>query len=124
MRAVRERKARRCRQAGSPWASRYRVDAPSAIAALAQPRFQFVGHLLRRASSSLKMDIRILRRLVRRVDTGEIGDLALQRPRIQPLRIAPRAFLERRIDKHLNEFTLAHQLTGHPALGAEGRDER
>ena len=42
---------------------------------------------------------------------------------IEPLRVTPCAFLERRVDEDLHELAVRHHLPRHPPLGAERRDE-
>ena len=48
--------------------------------ALVQPEFQGLYHLLGRFAERLEMDFRFFRRFIRRIDAGEILDLAIQRP--------------------------------------------
>src|SRR3569832_1245563 len=91
--------------------------------ALDQPVFQGFRHLLRAPAERLEMDFGILRRLVGRIDTSEVLDLAAQGACVKALRIAPCAFLERRIDEHFDELALGHQVPHLAALGGEGRDE-
>jgi hypothetical protein len=43
--------------------------------------------------------------------------------RVEPLRISPRAFVERRIDEDFDELAVLHTLARHLSLGAEWRNE-
>src|SRR4051794_9597538 len=63
--------------------------------ALIQPMLQGFRHLFRLLAERLQMDFRMLRRLIRRIDAGEVLDLTAQGTRVKALRIAAGAFLER-----------------------------
>ena len=69
------------------------------------------------------MDFRVFRRFVGRIDAGEVLQRAAERPRVEPLGVAPGAFLEGRVDEDLDELALGHQFARHAPLGAERRDE-
>src|SRR5262245_34671896 len=74
------------------------------------------GRLFGRAVGRVDDHLGVLRRLVRRIDAGEVLDLALLRASVETLRIAPHALLERSVDEHLDEFVAAHQLAHHAPL--------
>src|SRR5436190_5454369 len=95
-----------------------------AILTLFQPGFESVYHLLGRFAERLQVDFGVLRRLIGRIEPGEVLDRTAQRALVEALRVAPGAFLERRVDEHLDELALAHDRAGIVALGAERRDER
>ena len=61
------------------------------------------GRLAGRAAGRLQPQLGLERLLVRRRDAGEVLDLAGERGRVEPLRIAARALLERRRDVDLDE---------------------
>ncbi len=61
------------------------------------------GGLRRRATHRLQSQLGLERLLVRRGDAREVLDLARERSRVEALRIASRAFLERRRDVDLDE---------------------
>src|SRR5690606_13703687 len=82
-----------------------------------QPFLYDFHHLFWRTVCRLKPDLGIFRRFIGRVDAGEVPYLALKGPRVKPLRVAPHAFLERRINEHLDEFAIFHQFARHTALG-------
>src|SRR5690242_1680765 len=106
-----------------------RIDASSArlagisatvIEAMSgEPFLNHFDHFLRGAAFGPEMDFRAFRRLVRRIDAGEVLDLAAERAPVQALRVATGAFLEGRIDEDLDELAFLHQLARHLPLGAE-----
>ena len=63
------------------------------------------------------------RRLVGRIEPGEILQFAAPRLLIQPLGIAPLAGLQRRIDEYFDEFARRDEFARHLALRPERRDE-
>ncbi len=65
----------------------------------------------------------MLRRLVGRIDAGEVLERAAVRLGVEALGVAAPAFLDRRVDEHLDELALADEIAHHPPLGAERRDE-
>ena len=69
------------------------------------------------------MDLRVLGWLVRRVDAGEILELAAARFLVETFRVAFLGFLERSVDEHLEEFARLHQFAREPPFGTEGRNE-
>lgn len=73
---------------------------------------------------SVQMDFRIDRCFIGRVETGEILDLSGLGLGVKALRVAPHAFVDRRVNEDLDEFALRHQAPHHLALGVIGRDER
>src|SRR4051812_14320196 len=95
-----------------------------AIVAPAKPAFESVYHLLGRFAERLEVDFGVQRRLIGRIEPGEVLDRTAQRALVEALRVAPGAFLERRVDEHLDELALAHDRAGEVALGAKRRDER
>src|SRR6185312_12131353 len=80
--------------------------------------------IFRRSLAGIDDDLGALRRLVRRVDAGEVLDLAFERACIESLRVALLTDLERRVDVDLDELACIDQLAHHAPLCAEGRDER
>ena len=68
--------------------------------------------------------LRLLRRLVRRVDAGEALNLAGAGLLIQTLRIALLAYRQIRLDVHFKETPLGHDLARDVAILAVRRDER
>ena len=68
--------------------------------------------------------LRRFRRLVGRIDAGEIGNAAGARLGVQALDVALLAHFQRRIDEHLDELAGREQVAGHPSFAAERRDER
>src|ERR1051326_1231661 len=82
------------------------------------------GHLLRGSAHSVQMDFGGLRRLVWRVDAGEIFDPTVHGLGVKPLRIAPNAFVDRRVDEYLDELPRRDQTAHHLALRTIGRNER
>lgn len=77
------------------------------------------------------MDFRVLRRLVRRADARELGDLAFARLLVQAFGVARLSYLEREVDKDLDEGEwrvgarrYGVQVARLLAVGGIGRDER
>ncbi|KGS54024.1 hypothetical protein X949_5429 [Burkholderia pseudomallei MSHR5609] len=64
------------------------------------------------------------RRFVRRGHAGEVRQQAAARLAIQPFRIAPLAFVERRAHVNLAEPVAAHDVARHRAIVAKRRDQR
>src|SRR4051812_44202481 len=60
-----------------------------------------LGALLRRERRRVEHQLGGLRRLVGRIDAGEVLDLAAPRLPVEPLRIAALREAERRVDEHL-----------------------
>src|SRR5689334_1430698 len=67
------------------------------IVALAKPCLQSLYHLIGRSAERLQVYFGILRRLVGRIEAGEVPDRTRERAPVEPLRIAAGAFLERRV---------------------------
>ena len=93
------------------------------IAVAAQPLDQAVGERGRVGGGGIQPDVRLERRLVGRVDAGEMLDLARPRLLVEALRVALLDDVERRVDEDLEELAGADQLARHPPLRAERRDE-
>ena len=72
-----------------------------------------IGHLVRLFIERPQMNLRLFRRLIGRVEAGEVLDRAGLGLGVQALGIAPHAFLDRRIDKDLDEFAVADQIPHH-----------
>jgi hypothetical protein len=89
---------------------------------------QILDHLLRQdvgaTLARLQVQFGIFWRLIRRVDPGEVLDLAGQCAPIQALWIARDALFKRRIDEDFDEFAVFEQFANHGALGMKRRDER
>src|SRR4051794_10576698 len=106
------------------------LDAAAAVVflfgifALAKPGFESIYHLLGRFAERLQMYFRLFRGFVWRIEPCEILDLTVHRLGVEPFRVAFDAFVERRVDEHLGELALPHDLAGETTLGAERRDER
>ena len=66
----------------------------------------------------------MLRRLVGRIDAGEVLERAAVRLGVEALGIAAPAFRDRRVDEHLDELAVADEIADHAPFGAERRDER
>src|SRR3546814_20542750 len=64
-------------------------------------------------------DIRVPRRLVGRVDSSEVAQLASARLGIESLDVTPLRNFQRRIAEHLQELTLGEQLPRHPSFGTD-----
>src|SRR5688572_7922801 len=91
--------------------------------ALAQERDDGVGELVRAAPDRSQVQLGGGRRLVRRIEAGEVLDLAGLGLRVESLRIPPHAFLDRRVDKNLDELALLDPLAHHLSFGCKRRDE-
>src|SRR6188768_1187592 len=89
------------------------------IVALAKPCFESIYHLLGRLAECSQVDFRLFRRFIRRIQPGEVLDLAIPRLGVEALGIALGAFFERRIDEHLHELARRHDLAREAPLGAE-----
>src|SRR5690242_18107067 len=76
------------------------------------------------AEGGVEAEVRVERRLIGRVDAGEMLDLAGAGLLVEALRIALFGDRQRSVDMDLDELAGADQLASHVALGAEGRDER
>src|SRR6185312_10402072 len=79
---------------------------------------ELLGQLLGALAAAEQVDIRRLGPLIRRVDAGEVADLAGARLAVETLRVAPFALLQRRVDKHLEELAGVEQLAGRAPLAA------
>src|SRR4051812_42451231 len=66
----------------------------------------FLGELRRRLADRLQVNLRLFRRLVGRIDAGEVLQLPGLGLGIEALRIALHAILDRRIDEDLDELTV------------------
>src|SRR6056297_2887133 len=69
-------------------------------------------------------NFRIFRRLVGRIDAGEVADDAGPGLGVQPLGVSRFAHVQRGVDVDLDELAVFHQLAHHRAVGAKRRDER
>ena len=113
--------SQRPRRARMPRRLVLRRREPSCLAQrVDDARRRLVGRLV----GGVDVDLGVLRRLVRRVDAGEVLQFAATRLAVQPLHVARLGDRERRVHVHLEELALAEQRTRHAALGAERRDER
>ena len=92
--------------ASSPSAGAF-VSAALDQTPLPQYRQNLVGSGLRRQRHRVDPDLRRLGRFVRRVDAGEVLDLAAARLLVEALRIALLGDRERRVDEDLDELALA-----------------
>src|SRR4051794_37935589 len=70
-------------------------------------------------------ELRVLRRFVGVVDAGHAGDLAGARPRVEALRVAALALLQRGVDEDLEELQADGlvDVAGGGAVGGVGGDE-
>jgi len=91
-------------------------DNPPLSETLHDPTRDLIG----RAVAGANNDLRIFRRLIRRVDAGEILDLAFLCARVQALRVAPHALLEWRVDENFHELVRADELAHHLPFCSEG----
>src|SRR5690242_12389932 len=107
--------ARSCSSPERGPASRLRDDLP-----LPQRGDDALGNFLRGALAGIDDDLRVLRRLIRGVDAGEVLDLAFEGAGVETFRVALLADIERRVDVDLDELAVADQLAHHAPLGAEG----
>src|SRR5437660_5791272 len=82
------------------------------------------GRLLSRVDERIEMHLWPFRGFVGRIDTGEVLQVSGPGFGVQTLGIAPDAFIDRGIDKHLDKLSLADQVSYRSALGVVGRDER
>src|SRR5581483_7746979 len=91
--------------------------------ALAQEMDDLVGEHFRIVLARGKGQLRIERRLVGRVDAGEIVQIAAPRLAVEALGVALLANVERRVDEDLDELALLQDVARHLPLSAERRDE-
>src|SRR5579859_6310286 len=81
------------------------------------------GRLARRLSPGIESQLGIARLLVRSRNTGEVVDLARKCGRVESLRVAARALLQRSRDMHLDEWSvLLDEQACVPACFLVGRD--
>src|SRR5215475_9425763 len=78
-----------------------------------------IGEIARAVTQGVKGHFGVAWPLVRRVQAGEVAQLATPGLSVKSLWIALLADFERRIDKNLNEFIRRHQAARHLPLGAE-----
>ncbi len=83
-----------------------------------------LGRLLGRVLRRVDVDLGTLRRFVRRIDAGEVLELATTGLLVQPLNVAVFGDRQWRIDVNLVELARLEQAARHAALGPERRDER
>src|SRR5688572_3906143 len=83
-----------------------------------------VSRLFGRSTHCLDSNLRPLRRFIGRVNASEVLELSAASFLEKAFRIAHLGNLERRVDKHLEEFACSQELPCHTALGAKRRNER
>ena len=91
---------------------------------LAQVRNDQFGGVLRRIGDRVDPDLGVFRRLVGRIDAGEVLEVAAPRLLVEALGVPLLGHAERRVHEHLAELVLLHQLARQPPFRAERRDER
>src|SRR5262252_4546842 len=98
--------------------------SPTQYPAFRQRLYHLLGQICRFLIHRVQVNFRRLRKLIRRIEAGEIFDLAGLCLGIKAFRIATDAFIDWGIDEYFEEFSLLDQTSHHVALGAVGRDER
>src|SRR6516165_11180541 len=82
-----------------------------------------IGEIACAAIECIESQIWVARPLVRRIQAGEVAQLAAPRLSVKSFWIPLLADFERRIDENLNEFIWCHQATRHFPFGAEWRNK-